>query len=148
LQLAGFRHDPPARSGVSSASAGAAFLGLLGRVYFLPRGAFDPYVQLGLGGGVLGTAGEGAPGLVDRADYEETGAGPAVQLGGGADFFITSGLKLGPSLSYTHVFVDKIRRCRSGDSDSCSDVSKDEFGHLDGFFTLGVRLSILLGGEM
>jgi hypothetical protein len=144
LQIAAFRRDAPASTAIEDASGLAAFLGFLGRAYFFERGSFDPYVQLGLGGGALGTRGR-----LNGERYEETGAGPAVQLGGGADFFITRELKLGPSLSYTHVFVDKIRHCdHGGGSDDCTDISKAEGGHLDSFVTLGLRLSILLGPEI
>ncbi len=149
FQLAVFRHEPPRGSGVSDAEALAFFLGLMGRAYLLDRGAFDPYVQLGIGGGFLGTAGRGAPGILDDSErYEETGAGPAVQAGIGADFFLSSRLKLGPSFTYTQVFVDKIRRCRKGEAGDCEDVSKSEFGHMNSLLTLGVRLSILLGGDL
>jgi hypothetical protein len=145
LQLAVFRNDPPERANLSDATAAGAFLGFLGRVYLLDQGVLDPYLQLGLGGGVLGTAATGP----DGEKREETGAGPAVQIGVGADFFVASRLKLGPSLSYTQVLVDKIRRCRGrGGDENCADVSKDEFGYLNSFVTLGVRLSILLGAEM
>jgi opacity protein-like surface antigen len=148
FQVAFFRNDPPSRAGTSNAEALAVFLGLMGRAYFLNGGAFDPYVQLGIGGVALGTASEGAPGLDDTERYEETGAGPAVQVGLGADFFLGSRLKLGPSFTYTQVFVDKIRRCRKGESGDCDDVSKSEHGHLNSFLTLGVRLSILLGSDL
>jgi hypothetical protein len=149
FQLAVFRHEPPRNSGVSDAEAFAFFLGLMGRAYLFERGAFDPYVQIGIGGGALGTAGEGAPGIVDDPErYEETGAGPAVQAGIGADFFLSPRLKLGPSFTYTQVFVDKIRRCRKGEAGDCDDVSKSEFGYMNSLLTLGVRLSILLGGDL
>ena len=149
FQIAVFRHDPPSGSGVSDAEAFAGFLGLMGRAYLFDRGGFDPYVQLGIGGGALGTAGDGAPGLLDDSErYEETGAGPALQAGLGADFFLSSRLKLGPSLTYTHVIVDKIRRCRKGEAGDCNDVSKSEYGHMNSFVTLGVRLSILLGSDL
>lgn len=143
FELAGFRYEPPAGLDITSASAAGVFLGFLGRAYFLDHGSVDPYAQLGIGGGILGTAGRKA-----GRHFDETGAGPALQLGGGVDFFVSTGLKLGPSLSYTHVFVDKIRHCESNDSTDCSDISKDQSGHLDSFFTVGVRLTILLGSEM
>ncbi|HMJ10089.1 MAG TPA: hypothetical protein VK524_01725, partial [Polyangiaceae bacterium] len=133
----------------SDAEALGVFLGFMGRAYFLNRSSFDPYVQIGLGGGAFGTAGHGAPGVLEDSErYEETGAGPALQIGAGADFFVSSHLKLGPSVTYTQLFVDKIRRCRRGDSDDCEDVSKDRYGHLNSLLTVGVRLSILLGSEL
>jgi len=143
FELAGFRYDPPQALGLRNASAAAVFLGFIGRAYFLDSGAFDPYVQLGLGGGALGTSSRASDGNI----YGETGAGPAVQIGGGLDFFVSSRLRLGPSVAYTQVFVDKIRRCPSGGSEDCVDIAKDQ-GHLNAFVGLGVRLSLLLGAEM
>jgi opacity protein-like surface antigen len=142
LEIAGFRYEPPAHLNLTSSNAVGVFLGFLGRAYFLDHGSVDPYAQLGIGGGGMGTGGRRA-----GQHFEETGAGPALQLGGGVDFFVSSILKLGPSVSYTHVFVDKIRHCE-GSSDDCSDISTSQSGHLDSFFTVGVRLTILLGGEM
>jgi opacity protein-like surface antigen len=142
FELAGFRNSPPAHTGITDAGAGAAFLGLLGRAYFLDRSSIDPYVQLGLGGAVVVTTGRR-----DNVHFDETGAGPALQLGGGVDFFVSSRVKLGPSLAYTHVFIHRLRDCSGDGSDACMDVSKSD-GHLDAFVMLGVRLSVLLGGDM
>ena len=71
-----------------------------------------------------------------------------MQLGGGVDFIIGSRIKFGPALSYTRVFVDKVRRCRAGSGGDCEDVSKDSAGHLNAFLTLGARLTILVGDEL
>lgn len=142
--FAGFRYEPPERVQLKNTQAAAAWLGLLGRFYFQSEGALDPYIQLGLGGAALGTTGDVPTGET----YEETGAGPALQMGGGIDFFLSRGLMLGPAASYTHVFVDKIRRCRAGGSGDCIDVPKDEGGHLNAFIFVGARLTILLGSEL
>ncbi|MBK7585192.1 MAG: hypothetical protein IPI67_34015 [Myxococcales bacterium] len=144
LELSGFRYDPPEAIGLTNTSAAAVWLGLIGRVYFNDEGSLDPYVQLGLGVGALGTTGTDTSG----ATWEETGAGPAGQLGGGLDFFLGRSIKLGPSIAYTRVFVDKIRRCQASGDGNCVDVSKDENGHLNGYFSVGAKLSILLGGEL
>jgi hypothetical protein len=142
--VAGFRYEPPDRLNRDTGRAGAVWLGLLGRVYFAEEGSLDPYVQLGLGGGALGTTFDD----LNDVTYEETGAGPAVQIGGGLDFFLSRALKLGPSLTYTHVFVDKIRRCEAGGEGACGDIEKDAQGHLAGFLTVGAGLTIMLGEDL
>jgi hypothetical protein len=113
-------------------------------VYFNDDGSLDPYVQLGIGVGALGTTAADPSGTT----WEETGAGPAGQLGGGIDFHLSRSIKLGPAVAYTRVFVDKIRRCRASGDGDCVDVSKDANGHLDSYFSLTARLTILLGGEL
>ena len=102
-------------------------------------------LQLGIGGGALGTTFDEP---VSDTRYEETGAGPATQIGGGLDFFLTRALKLGPALTYTHVFVDKIRRCEADGQGDCVDVEKGEAGHLAGVLVLGANLTIMLGEEL
>jgi hypothetical protein len=144
FDVAGFRYDPPARTGLHEGGAAAAQLRLLGRVYFVAEGSFDPYVELGIGGVALGTSARDAND--DR--FEETGAGPALSLGGGLDFFLSRRLRLGPYLTVTQVFVDKIRRCRGGDSGSCEDLPRDDHGYLSRYGNLGVRLTIMIGNEL
>jgi hypothetical protein len=146
--IAAFRYEAPEWAELEDTQAGAAWIGLLGRFYLLDEGSFDPYLQLGLGGAALGTTGTVTAGPNADQTYEETGAGPALQLGGGIDFILSSRLKLGPSLSYTRVFVDKIRRCRAGSGGECEDVSKDDAGHLNAFLTVGARLTIMVGDEL
>lgn len=143
FELSAFGYDPPEELELTDASAGAVWLGLIGRVYFVEEGSLDPYIQLGVGVGALGTRARDSA----RVTWEETGAGPAAAIGGGLDFYLSRSLRLGPSLTYTRVFVDKIRRCRASGDGDCVDVSKDENGHLNSYFALTARLSILLGGE-
>jgi hypothetical protein len=143
FEVAGFRYKAPAQLNLRNTRAGAVWLGLAGRVYFNDEGALDPFVQLGIGVGALGTTFD-----VQNGDtYEETGAGPAVQVGGGLDFYLSRTLRLGPTLLYTRVFVDKIRRCPTG-SGQCVDLSKDEAGHLNAYISIGASLTIMLGEEL
>jgi hypothetical protein len=144
FDIAGFRYDPPERLGLRRTGAAAGQLRLIGRVYFVAEGSFDPYVEIGIGGAALGTSARDLNG--DR--FEETGAGPSLSLGGGLDFFLSHRLRLGPQLTVTQVFVDKIRRCLGDDSGSCEDLDKDDHGHLDRYATLGVRLTIMIGNEL
>jgi hypothetical protein len=144
FEVAGFTYNPPQQLNLSNGRAGAVFLGLAGRIYFNDEGTLDPFIQLGTGVGALGTTFDVANGDT----YEETGAGPAVQVGGGLDFYLSRSLRIGPTLLYTRVFVDKIRRCRTGSSGECVDLSKDADGHLNAYLTLGASLTIMLGEEL
>jgi hypothetical protein len=143
LTIAGFGYDPPERLGYQKTQGGAAWIGLLGRVYLFDEGSLDPYFQLGLGGAALGTTAS----IPGGDSYEQTGAGPAIQLGVGFDFILSRAIKFGPSLTYTHVFVDKIRRCRTGTSGECSDFAKGTDGHLNALLGLTARLTIMVGDE-
>lgn len=144
FDVAGFRYEPPESAGLSETQAGGAWIGLLGRVYLLTEGSLDPYLQLGLGGGALGTSGREPTGDT----YEETGAGPALQLGGGIDFILSRRLKLGPALTYTRVLVDKIRRCRAGGDGDCTDIATDDADHLNAFLSITGRITIMIGDEL
>jgi hypothetical protein len=144
FEVAGFTYNPPERVPLTNARAGAVWLGLKGRVYFNEEGSLDPYLELGLGLGALGTTGDDPAGDT----YEETGAGPTASVGGGLDFFLSRGLRLGPRVAYTRVFVDKIRRCRASGDGECVDVPKDSDGHLNAYLTLGVGLTVMLGEEL
>ena len=143
LDFDGYRYEPPARLNLTKPSAAGIFLGFLGRAYFLDHGALDPYVEVGLGGGVMGTSHDEA-----GERYNETGAGPALRVGGGIDFFLGSRIRLGPSLSYTHVFIDKIRRCPSSANNDCVDLSKTTDGRLNASLRVYARLTIMLGDEL
>lgn len=138
-----YRYQPPARLQLDHPSALGAFLGFLGRGYFLDHGAFDPYVELGLGGGALGTSHN-----ENGTRYNETGAGPAVRIGAGLDFFLGHRIRLGPSLSYTRVFIDKIRRCPTNDNNACVDLSKTTDGQLNSFVLVYAHLTIMLGDAL
>jgi hypothetical protein len=143
LELGFFGYEPAAAERRDAGAAGA-WIGLIGRVYFLDEGAIEPWVQLGLGGAALGTSYQDAAG----GTVQETGAGPAVQLGAGLDFFLGSHVRLGPHLLVTRVFVDKISQCRGGASDVCSELSKDDHGHFNALAAVGGSLTIMLGDEL
>jgi hypothetical protein len=144
LDVTGFRYAPPPRLGLRSASAAAVFVGLLGRAYFGAEGPVEPYIELGLGGGALGR------GFRDRDGhaYDETGAGPALRLGAGAEFYVGPRVRLGPVLDWTALLVDKIRRCRASGSGECVDVSKHDQGYLSGLVSLTMRVTFLFGEEL
>jgi len=137
----GFGFSPPRNSGLTGAKAGGAFVGVLGRVYFLERGALEPYLELGLGvGAARTTASEaGSPKIT------ETTAGGAVRIGAGFEFYATEHLRLGPALSWTRFHAGQVARCAG---QQCVDLSADENGHGVGFTTVSLRLSILLGAAL
>jgi len=143
IDFDGYRYEPPARLNLTKPSAAGIFLGFLGRAYFLDHGAIDPYVEVGLGGGVMGTSHD-----ENGERYNETGAGPALRAGGGIDFFLGSRVRLGPSLSYTRVFIDKIRRCPASANNDCVDLSKTTDGRLNASLMVYARLTIMLGDEL
>ena len=142
-----FQYEPPDAYGREHGSAAAVSLLLLARGYFLDEGSIDPYVQLGLGGGALGTAFDET---VDGAEehFEETGAGPALQIGAGIDFYLTRHVRLGPALTVTQVSIDKVRRCTGGGEGDCEDLPKEDDGYLDAYFSASARLTIGLGEEL
>lgn len=146
LEVAGFRNEPEDPD-YTDARAGAVFLGITGRVYFYEEGRFEPFVELGLGGGALGTR-QDEPTATGPTGYEETGAGPAMRGGIGFDFHLSRTLRLGPALSVTHVFVDKIRRCKATGSGQCQDVSTDLGGHLDSYLQVVGNLTFQFGSEL
>ncbi len=144
LDVTMFRYQPPAHLGLHRTSAAAVFFGLLGRGYAATEGPVDPYVEIGLGGGALGR------GFRDRDghDYDETGAGPALRLGAGADLYVGQRIRLGPALGWTALLVDKIRRCRASGSGNCVDVSMHDQGYLNGYVSLTLRVTFLVGEEL
>jgi hypothetical protein len=149
LDVAVFRYEPPDRLHRESAGAAAVYFGLAARAYFLDEGSVDPYLELGLGVGALGTSfDEESIADGESARFEETGAGPAVRIGGGVDFYLSRRLRFGPAIGYTQVSVDKIRRCRGGGEGDCVDLPKDEHGHLNAYGNIGVRLVVMLGDEV
>ena len=149
LDLTALRYLPPDDLERSNAAAGSVYLGLVARLYFLQEGWVDPYLELGLGGGALATEFDETDVLTqEEARYDETGAGPAVQLGAGVDFYLGPHLRLGPAVAFTQVSVDKIRRCPSGGGGDCQDLPKHEDGYLNAYATVTARLTILLGDEL
>jgi len=147
LAIGLLQYEPPTEYGREHGSAASVSLLLLARGYFLEEGSIDPYVQLGLGGGALGTAFDET---VDGSEehFEETGAGPALQIGAGIDFYLTRHLRLGPAVAYTQVSVDKVRRCTGGGEGDCVDLMKEDDGYLDGYLSVTARLTVGLGEEL
>lgn len=147
LEVAGFGNQPD-NAGYSNARAGAAFIGLTGRVYFTEQGQFEPFVELGVGGGALGTQQDELEVGGGQAGYEETGAGPALRGFIGFDLHLSRTLRLGPALGLTQVFVDKIRRCRATGGGECADSAPDRGGHLDNYLQIVANLTFQFGSEL
>lgn len=147
VEVAGFGNEPQ-DPGYSNARAGAAFIGLTGRVYFNEVGQFEPYIELGIGGGALGTQQDEVEVGGGSAGYEETGAGPALRGFIGFDLHLSRTLRLGPALGLTQVFVDKIRRCRATGSGECQDSAADRGGHLDNYLQVVGNLTFQFGSEL
>lgn len=118
--------DRPAR-------ASGQFVGVLGRVYFLERGWFDPYLELGLG----------SAGVTARSsEAEESASGVALRSGGGLEFYLSRHVRLGPAFDWTTFNVKHVQRCSSG---RCVDLDETSYGHGTGFSRFALRLSVVLG---
>jgi hypothetical protein len=78
-------------------------LAAVGRVYLFESGAFDPYLELGLGY------------AVDRAEGARAGShGPSARAGGGLDWVIVSPLRLGAHAAYRERVEWPSRPCAAG----------------------------------
>ena len=137
----GFGSRPAATTGLSQARASGVFYGLLGRVYFFEQGLVEPYLELGLGAGSLGSSARESDGI----RYDETASGAAVRVGGAVQFFVSRHVRLGPAVTWTRFELTHVRRC---DGSDCIALDQSEYGHGNGFTSLSVRLTILLGPEL
>jgi hypothetical protein len=98
---------PSSERAPSEAGGSALFAGAFGRVYFLERGAHDPYFELGLGLSSLRTSrGAGALRTRDTAELLAT-ARAAI----GVDFSLGRRVRLGPSFGYTRYAAGAAERC-------------------------------------
>jgi hypothetical protein len=132
-----FGFHPGAGSGLSQASAAGHFAGVLGRVYFFERGVVEPYLELGLGAGGVGTRARES-----GAEYDESASGLGLRTGGGLEFYLGRHVRLGPAFDWTTFNVKHVRRC---DRSTCVDLDEGNYGHGTGFTSFALRLSILLG---
>jgi hypothetical protein len=121
---------------LASSGGGARFVGVTGRVYFADRGAWDPYVALTLGGGVLDLR------RPEAGKIATSGLG--ARVAGGVDYAFGAHVRLGPSASFARWFAYADTSCGDG-------VCRDEtalYGHVLGFATLGVRVSGSFGDAL
>lgn len=134
-----FGGEPGASDAVNESSTGSLFAGVLGRVYFAGEGAIDPWAELALGAGNFRTVAH----RYDGTSVEELAAGPAGRVGLGIDFWLSRFLRVGPSLEFTSYLVGELRQCRRGGG--CRDLAANDYGHPNGFASLGARLAIAFG---
>jgi hypothetical protein len=123
---------------LSHAGGSAAFVGIVGRVYFADAGAWDPYLALTLGGGWLSARG------VQPGETREATNGLGARVALGIDFLLGSRLRFGPAVSFAHWLVWSEQRC---DGSICSSESSS-YGRLLGFATLGVRVTASFGDAL
>ena len=133
----GFALHPAPSSGLSQAEAGGYFYGLLGRVYFFEHGVFEPYLELGLGSGGLGSRAREL-----EVAYDENAAGVALQVGGALELYLSRQVRLGPGLNWTRFSTRRVQRCAGS---HCVDLDPSSYGHGSGFSSVSLRLSVLLG---
>jgi len=143
IKVATFENEPPERLQLKDASALSASLALLGRFYLLDEGNLDPYAELMLGAGVLGSSALEADGL----RYDESGAGFLIALGTGLDFYMGNHFRFGPALTWTNTFVRNVRRCPTTGTEECANLPTSSHGVLHGTLEFGARLTLLLGSE-
>jgi hypothetical protein len=134
----GFGFRPAASTGLRSASASGAFYGLLGRVYFMDHGLVEPYLELGLGGGSVRTHATED----DAVSYDETAIGSALRVGGAVELYLSRHVRLGPAFDWSRLDVAHVRRCNG---DQCAALDTASYGHGNGFSSVSLRLSVLLG---
>lgn len=133
----GFAFHPAPASGLRETRANGRFFGLLGRVYFFDHGQIEPYLELGLGSGEVGTSAHQAD-----TSYEDSASGVTLRTGGALEFYLGRQVRLGPAFDWTHLAGPRVRRCAGS---SCIDLNETSDGHGTGFSNVSLRLSILLG---
>ena len=139
LSALSFGFRPAPGSDLSHGSADGYFWGLLSRVYFLDHGLVEPYLELGMGSAGVATSAEEA---AAAAQYRENSAGLAFRVGGAIEFYLSRHVRLGPAYDWTFFDVQHVRRCGQA---RCVDLDQASYGHSNGFSTVSLRLSVLLG---
>ncbi len=137
----GFRFSPASATGLHQARARGGFYGLLGRVYFFDHGLVEPYLELGIGGGSLGTSAREADGI----RYDETAGGGALRVGGAVEFFLSRHVRVGPAFDWTRFELLHLRRCSSS---GCSGLDEGDYSHGTGFTSLSLRVTLALGAGL
>jgi hypothetical protein len=103
VEFGALRYDPAKRPAPNNPRPQFAMAGALMRVYALDSGSFDPYLELGLGYGQI----ERMSLAPNREHVEEVRGGPALQVGGGGDFFLAARLRAGAALDWANVYLDQ-----------------------------------------
>lgn len=113
---------------------------LVGRVYLLEQGAFDPYLEA-----FIGWASERMT-LAWPSGYTDVDSafGPFGRAGGGVDWFVGSGVKLGVFGAFDELVFVGGARCRAGQC--ATDAVPSSL--LRGTITLGFGVSVLLGDSL
>jgi hypothetical protein len=118
----------------------ARWFGVIVRGYFLDRGAFDPYVEAGLGAGSVSSGeSDGIHGVALRA------SGPASTAAVGIDFWVLPCLRLGPALAYRWTWLTRVERCVDG---ACTAGDVSSVGAVGSHLSLGVVATFAIGAEM
>ena len=113
---------------------------LVGRVYLLETGAFDPYLEAFIGWASARTSLAWPSGYTDL----DSAFGPFGRAGGGVDWFVGSGVKLGVFGGFDEFVFVGGARCRTGQC-ATGDVPSSL---LRGAITLGIGVSVLVGDAL
>jgi hypothetical protein len=134
--FANFQTSAIARDAYSRTS----WLGFVARGYFFERGAFDPYIETGMGrGGAVAFAGD------DQGGLRLETSGPSALAGVGVDFWVLPYLRIGPAISYRWTWLTDVRSCLGS---VCQPVEVKSGGGVGSYATLSLVATIALGREM
>lgn len=113
--------------------------GVVGRVYLFDSGKFEPWVELGLGGGAVRAVSLGAGGVPDGTTRR---AGFSTRLAAGFDVLLGQHVRLGPVVDYDRVLARRQYECVTGN------CRGKEFGRIDEGLTFGMSLTVALGAPL
>lgn len=123
----------------------AHFIGLVGRVYFLDEGSWDPYAELAWGHSIVSAEYAKKEPDEDTPSYKEISSGNGVKATFGVDFYISENIRIGPSLSYTQLLEADGGRCKAGRSDGCAGEPSNLTRYLSGYLQLDFQFSYQFG---
>ena len=137
---AGYSVAHGALDNAGSTSAKTLSLGMVGRVYLLESGAFDPYLEALIGWGSTTTTVAFQP----RSNDSDSAAGPLGRAGGGVDWMLSPSVKLGVTVAFTQLFLARGQSCRAA---YCSSGWAPG-GTVSGGLAAGLELGVLLGDTL
>lgn len=121
-------------------------LGLFGRVMPLADGRFDPFFELGMGGGryresgTVGDASSAAP--IDEALFV-----PLLRAGLGLDVSVNDSFRLGTQFHWTHWLLSRAERCNDVAFGVCTLPSVGHFDVNNAAWSLRLGATFLFGGR-
>jgi hypothetical protein len=123
---------------------------LFTKLFFLDRGAWDPYLSVGFGGGQHSSSGrlrQNDRRSIGRtgAEFNETTWAPSMSAAFGVDLIAGEGLRLGSEFSWTHWMVRAEERCGQVVFGMCSVAGWRQFTPRNAVWGLGLNATLLFG---